>query len=164
MSNQVFKNQTERYIALKVNEYRLSANIVTTNDTDINVQFDTVVKDEIGSNLQYTNGVFTVLAPDALGIYIINLNIVWQAQGGGVGFRRVFIRKNIETITRVEDRRSSIGGTSSDVNLCSATIVLDKVGDIMEIIARQTSGGALNIQGFTADPNTNSNLEIYKLN
>ncbi len=164
MSNQVFKNETERYLPLKQNEYTMLIDVPTVNDLDLKVQFDTVVKDEIGSNLQYTGGVFTVLAPDALGMYMINANIAWQVDGPGVGFRRLFIKKNSETITRGEDRRKAIGGTSDDVNLSSVTVVLDKVGDTLEIIARQNRGGALNILGLGANPNTFSNMEIYKLN
>ena len=131
MSNQVFKNENKRYLALKQNEYTLNGNVGILDNVPFNIQFDTLVKDEIGPSLVYSAGVMTATAPDALGMYIINFNTEWAAQPAKIGFREIYIQKNIEIIKRGSNRISPIGGTTSDINLSSITVVLDKVGDTL---------------------------------
>ncbi len=159
MSNQVFKNSTQRYfVAGKENLYKLSAAIAVTSGSPFALQYNTVVQDEIGSGLTYTGGKFKIVNESAIGVYTFDVNIQWAINGNSD--REIWFEKN----TELNKRSHNIILPSSTLLITSyaSTTVNMNLDDELVIFLRQSAGGNISILG--SDTATDfSNLTVTKL-
>lgn len=121
--------------------YRSGAQSIPTGVTTA-IAFDSETYDT--DAMHDSSGAQTKLTFNKAGIYIITLNFRWLTNG--VGERHGLLRINGAT----ELGRDSKAGASITLDLGHSVTHSDKyaAGEYAEALAYQSSGGALNIQGF----------------
>lgn len=99
MSNQVFSNQVQRYRYNKERLLKIQGNLAIVKNVNTTVDYDVTVKDEIGTGLVNTAGVYKVVNDSAVGLYHISASALWLASPTG-GLKRMFVKKNNEVTER----------------------------------------------------------------
>lgn len=79
------------------------------------------------------------------GYYLATANVWWEANASGI--RRVWISLNNSEIARVQQSAASAGGTQQSVTV---PVVSTSTSNFLSVYVRQTSGGALNVEGSTS--------------
>jgi hypothetical protein len=117
-----------------------SVNISIANNTDTALTFDSERWDsELMHSVSSNQGRITIVTP---GKYLVIAQVDW-ATGTGTNPRKVWIRKNGTTVVGqgLQPNESSGGVATQNV----VTLVNLVAGDYLEVLVRQTSGGALNV-------------------
>ncbi len=158
MSNQVFRNEISRYFPLKKqNTYFMNNDVVITDVTPTNLEYDIQLTDEIGTGLTYVGGIFTIANVSAEGEYTFNFVVTWATNS--VGFRIVWGIRNTEIVRRglLLSVPVTANFTSQSVSITSSM----KLGDTFKIQVEQTSGGGnLNVIGAVTSSSNRSNLQV----
>jgi hypothetical protein len=114
------------------------------DSTDTVVDWQTAEFD-IGGNFSIATDKFTIPAGGDEGTWLLHAQVRWI--NNATGTRRLWIRKNGATIVCEADQLPT--NSISHNQEVSRTIHRPAVGDYFEVLCRQTSGGALNIDAST---------------
>ena len=120
MSNQVHSNQVQRYRYNKERLLTIQGNIGIVKDVNTTLDYQVIVKDEIGTGLVNTAGVYKVVNDSAVGLYHISVSALWLGSAS-VGLKRMFVKKNNEVTERGFD---AIGATLESTTVVSVMIDL----------------------------------------
>lgn len=137
----VYNNTTQ-----SINDSTNTALTFNTEDFDVGAMHDT------GSNTSRLT-----IPASAGGLYWVNANTTFASNA--TGYRHLFIRKNGTTNVLTGALNLGNATTVTMIN-CSGILVLS-AGDYLEIMAFQSSGGALNVGSATRE--FSSQFQIVKL-
>jgi len=114
-------------------------NVTVANNTDVAITFDHEVYD-VGSF--WTSGSPTRFTVPVTGLYLIHGFVEWN-NGSTSGLRRLWIRRNGADILAKEE--DGITTHTNKVQQTISTTYLLTAADYVELYARQSSGGSLDI-------------------
>ena len=129
--------------------YATAATISISNTTETKVAFDAEFYDTDGFHSNVTNNTRLTVPSGKAGKYQ-----VWgwcEFAGNTTGYRQVQIWRNNNTGTPARPAKASQAGTTAVNGIYAAGIIDLAVGDYVEFVVYQNSGGALNIFGTAND-------------
>jgi hypothetical protein len=129
--------------------YATAATISISNTTETKVAFDAEFYDTDGFHSNVTNNTRLTVPSGKAGKYQ-----VWgwgEFAGNTTGYRQVQIWRNNNTGTPGRPAKASQAGVTAVNGIYAAGIIDLAVGDYVEFVVYQNSGGALNIYGSAND-------------
>lgn len=129
--------------------YYISGPVSIGNVSDTTIPFDTAIATDSG--ISNSSGVFTI---STAGIYTIVATVGFFLSAAG--FRRVYVMLNSGGLQYGQNRQSG-SGTADTIMITSFTGKLN-VGDTIQIKALQSSGGSLNLIGYSSFAGTSTTL------
>lgn len=119
---------------------------LATSGTAAALPYDTEARDVGGMHSTVTNNSRITVPAGAAGDYRISATVEFAANA--TGYRTVTLRKNGATTIAVV--RVPATATLATVITCTRLCVSMAVGDYIEVLGTQLSGGALNVTGSTS--------------
>lgn len=129
--------------------YYISGPVSIGNVEDTTIPFDKAIATDSG--ISNSSGVFTI---STAGIYTIVATVGFFLSAAG--FRRVYVMLNSGGLQYGQNRQSG-SGTADTIMITSFTGKLN-VGDTIQIKALQSSGGFLNLIGYSSFAGTSTTL------